>query len=238
MRRKGKRRNLKGSFQLTGNVLFGREPLPAKKREEESVKNILPRELAFDIDGVLADTFRVFVETARQQYHVQVAYEDITEYDFRKVIDIDKEIARDIIQRILDDPIQMGIRPIKGAVEVLSLLTGEGPIFLVTARPGRSAIYEWVLQQLQGVDRNLIRLEATGTHEEKIPILLEHGIRYFVEDRLDTCYLLATAQVTPIVFEQPWNQKPHPFIRVRSWSEIGKMIAWSRPTEGQERWLD
>lgn len=199
------------------------------------MENIAPRELAFDIDGVLADTFRVFVETARKQYHVQVAYEDITEYDFRKVIDIDIEIARDIIQRILDDPIQMGIRPIKGAVEILRLLAGEGPILLVTARPGRSAIYQWVLEHLKGVDRNLIRLEATGTHEEKIPILVEQGIKYFVEDRLDTCYLLASAKVTPIVFDQPWNQKSHPFIRVRSWAEIGRMIAWSRSTEGQGR---
>jgi len=204
-----------------------------QEREQRRVENISPRELAFDIDGVVADTFRVFVETARKRYHVQVAYEDITEYDFRKVIDIDDKIAIEIIHRILDDPIGMRIKPIEGAVKVLRLLAEEGPILLVTARPGRPAIYEWVLQQLQGVDRNLIHLEATGTHEEKIPILLEHGIRYFVEDRLDTCFLLAAAQVTPIVFEQPWNQKPHPFIRVRSWTEIGQMVAWSGSTYAQ-----
>ena len=197
-------------------------------RERETMEKIPPRELAFDIDGVLADTFRVFVETARRQYHIQVSYEDITEYDFRKVIDIDDETSKVIIQQILDDPIRMGIRPIEGAVEVLGLLAREGPILLVTARPGRAAIYQWVLRHFQGVDRELIRLEATGTHQEKIPILLENGIRYFVEDRLDTCYLLAATQVTPIVFEQPWNQKPHPFRRVRSWNEIARMIAWSR----------
>ena len=205
----------------------------AKKREEGKVEHILPQEVAFDIDGVLADTFRVFVETARNQYHVQVAYEDITEYDFRKVIDIDMEIARDIIQRILDQPIQMGIMPMEGAVEVLNLLAGEGPILLVTARPGRPAIYEWVVEHLKGIDHDLICVEATGTHEEKIPILVRQGIKYFVEDRLDTCYLLASANVTPIVFEQPWNQKPHPFIRVRSWEEIKKMIAWSRSSASQ-----
>ncbi|RLF57976.1 MAG: haloacid dehalogenase [Thermoplasmata archaeon] len=205
----------------------------AKKREEGKVEHILPQEVAFDIDGVLADTFRVFVETARNQYHVQVAYEDITEYDFRKVIDIDMEIARDIIQRILDQPIQMGIMPMEGAVEVLNLLAGEGPILLVTARPGRPAIYEWVVEHLKGIDHDLICVEATGTHEEKIPILVRQGIKYFVEDRLDTCYLLASANVTPIVFEQPWNQKPHPFIRVRSWEDIKKMIAWSRSSASQ-----
>lgn len=217
---------------MTGRALSRGQPHLEQEREQGSVRNISPRELAFDIDGVLADTFRVFVETARKKYHVQVAYEDITEYDFRKVIDIDDNIAMEIIHGILEDPIGMGIRPVEGAVEVLRLLAEEGPILLVTARPGRSVIYEWVLQQLQGVERDLIHLVATGTHEEKIPILLGQGIRYFVEDRLDTCFLLAAAEVTPIVFEQPWNQKPHPFNRVRSWAEIGRMIAWSGSMRG------
>ncbi len=206
-----------------------------RSNERKRVEKISPRELAFDIDGVLADTFRVFVETARNQYHVQVTYEDITEYDFRKVIDIDDETSRVIIQRILDDPIHMGIKPMDGAVEVLGLLAQEGPILLVTARPGRSAILQWVLRHLKGVDKDLIRLEATGTHEQKIPILLEQGIRYFVEDRLDTCYLLAATQVTPIVFQQPWNKRPHPFRSVRSWMEIAQMIDWTNQKKSLDR---
>jgi len=190
-------------------------------------KKISPRKLAFDIDGVFADTFRIFVETARNQYDVKVAYEDITEYDFRKVVDIDDETARSIIQRILDDPVRMGIRPVEGAIDVITRLSLLGPILFVTARPGKTAILEWLLQQLREVDHSLIRLEATGTHQEKIPVLLENGIRYFVEDRLDTCYLLASASVTPIVFEQPWNRKPHPFQSVGTWKELSDMIEWA-----------
>jgi len=190
-------------------------------------KKISPRKLAFDIDGVFADTFRIFVETARNQYDVKVAYEDITEYDFRKVVDIDDETARSIIQKILDDPVRMGIRPIEGAIDVITRLSLLGPILFVTARPGKTAILEWLLQQLRKVDHSLIRLEATGTHQEKIPVLLENGIRYFVEDRLETCYLLASASVTPIVFEQPWNRKPHPFQSVGTWKELSDMIEWA-----------
>jgi uncharacterized protein len=196
-------------------------------QEKGMPKKISPRKLAFDIDGVFADTFRIFVETARNQYDIKVDYEDITEYDFRKVVDIDDETSRLIIQEILDDPIRMGIRPIKGAIDVITRLSLLGPILFVTARPGKTAILEWLLQQLKDVDRGLIRLEATGTHQEKIPVLLENGIRYFVEDRLDTCYLLASASVTPIVFEQPWNRKPHPFQAVRTWEELSDMIEWA-----------
>lgn len=199
----------------------------AQKTQRTSLDKIAPRELAFDIDGVLADTFRVFVETAKKEYDIQVDYDDITEYDFRKVIDIDEAICDVIIHRILEDPIHMGIKPMNGAVEVITRLSRYGAILFVTARPGKASIYDWLLCHLKQVDRHLIRLEATGSHEEKIPILLKQGIRYFVEDRLDTCYLLATASVTPIVFEQPWNRKSHPFRTVCSWKEISGMIQWN-----------
>jgi len=191
----------------------------------ERREKIAPGELAFDIDGVFADTFRVFVKTAGA-YGVSVEYEDITEYNFREVIDIDEETSNDIIRKILDNPLAMGIPPVTGAVEVLTRLSQLGPLLFVTARPEKESILKWVEETLRPVDTGIIRLEATCTHQEKLPVLLEYGIRYFVEDRLDTCYLLEKTPITPIVFEQPWNRKPHPFQTVRNWSEIEALIQW------------
>ncbi len=193
---------------------------------EARIEKIPHNELAFDVDGVIADTFRAFVETARNQYGIQIQYEDITEYDFRTVINIDENTSHEIIERILDDPLEMGIRPISGAVKVLTRLLDIGPLLLVTARPDKRAILKWIQLHLQLVDMSGIRLEATGTHKAKLPVLLEHGVKYFVEDRLETCYLIDGASVTPIVFEQPWNRKPHPFQTVKNWDEISAMIEW------------
>lgn len=187
---------------------------------------IPPDKLAFDVDGVFADTFRIFVETARNEYGIDVEYEDITEYDFRKVIDIDEKTSNEIIRRILDNPLAMGIPPVFGSVDVLTRLSQIGPLVFVTARPERAAILEWIQVHLQGVDAALIHLAATSTHEEKLPVLLKQGIRYFVEDRLETCYLLRKTPVTPIVFEQPWNRKPHPFQSVKNWYEIEALVQW------------
>ena len=189
-------------------------------------RKISPRELAFDIDGVIADTFRAFVKTARDRYNVEIEYEAITDYDFRKVIDINEKASNEIIEMILEDPVGMGINPISGAAEVLTRLSYFGPIFFVTARANRDAIIEWVEKMLGLEDETTIHLEATGAHEDKLPILLKHGIRYFVEDRLETCYLIQGSPVTPIVFEQPWNQKEHPFLTVGDWDEIHDMIEW------------
>jgi uncharacterized HAD superfamily protein len=166
------------------------------------------------------------VNTARTQYGLEFEYEDITEYDFKTVIDIDDRTSEEIIRRILDDPIAMGIRPLSGAVEVLTKLSRLGPLLFVTARPERESILEWVHLHLPSADKGVVRIEATGTHEEKIPVLLRHRVKYFVEDCLETCRLLEKSAVTPIVFQQPWNQKRHPYLRVGSWREISELIAW------------
>ena len=187
---------------------------------------ITSNEIAFDIDGVFADTFRIFVEKATKVYGYQFDYEDITEYEFMSVININKEASEKIIQTLLDHPIESGIKPIDGAVEVLTRLSSIGPLLFVTARPDKDVILEWIYHQLPGVNINFISLEATTTHEKKIPVLLKNRIKYFVEDRLETCYLLDKASITPIVFEQPWNKKPHPFPVVRGWNNISEMIEW------------
>jgi hypothetical protein len=102
-----------------------------------------------------------------------------------------------------------------------------GPILFVTARPEGDSIREWIHQYLSVGDISTIQIEATSTHKDKIPVLLNHGIRYFIEDRLETCYLLEKTSVIPIVFEQPWNRKPHPFQTVKSWHEIEDLIQWN-----------
>ena len=126
-----------------------------KRKPEKSVK-IPPYELAFDVDGVFADTFRTFVKTARDQYGIRVKYEDITEYDFRRVIDIDEKTSHEIIQMILNNPLAMGIQPVFGAVDVLSRLLRTGPLLFVTARPERESILQWIKQYLPAADTSEI----------------------------------------------------------------------------------
>lgn len=187
---------------------------------------ILPNEIGFDVDGVFADTFSAFVEIASSRYGCRFSYEDITEYEFMNVIDIDERTSEEIIRALLDSPLENGIRPLAGAPEVLTRLSEYGPLLFVTARPEKKGIDEWIYSQLPAVRRDLIRLEATNSHRNKLPILQEYGIRYFVEDRLETCYLLEKEAIMPIVFEQPWNRKPHPFSIVKNWGELSALVKW------------
>jgi uncharacterized HAD superfamily protein len=191
------------------------------------IPTIKPQEIAFDIDGVVADTFRYFVNTAQTQYGYTFDYEDITEYDFRKVIEIEDSVWETIIKRLLDNPVHCGIKPITGAVDVLTRLARKAPSLLfITARPTSEAIREWLLRQLQGVPDEKINLQATGAGANKREALLEHRVSFFVEDCLETGFMLENDGIIPIIYDQPWNRKPHPFPTVTSWKELEIMIEW------------
>jgi len=105
-------------------------------------------------------------------------------------------------------------------------LAALNPLLFVTARPEESAIWAWIEPHPPPAASERIRVAPTGTGAEKLPLLLAQGKTYFVEDGLDTCYLFNQHGIVPIVYEQPWNQGPHPFCKVRSWAGLAGRIEW------------
>jgi len=181
--------------------------------------------IAFDIDGVFANTMTLFLEIVRNDYGINhIRYQDITEYFLEECLDIDPEIIRVIINRILEGDFEPELKPIDGAVEVLSEIAEVQPLLFVTARPELSTIKEWVHRMLPVRPSN-IEVIATGTFEGKADVLNARGIRYFVEDCLEICYMLSEHAITPILFSQPWNRSlHHPFREVSSWAEIRAFV--------------
>ena len=45
-----------------------------------------------------------------------------------------------------------------------------------------------------------------------------------MEDRLETCWRLQDAGIVPILFKQPWNREPHPFLQIEDWQELEGLI--------------
>jgi hypothetical protein len=198
----------------------------------ESPPRIDPTGLAFDFDGVFADTMKLFLDIAREEFQIDwLRYEDIVCYQLVECLDIDPAISDRIIDHILDGTYTIPLQPIDGAAGVLSRLAAHnGGLLFVTARPHPGPVAQWIAEVLSiGQDR--LEVIATGTSKAKSPILRERGISHFVEDRLDTCFLLQDAGITPVLFRQPWNREPHGFIEVGSWSELASMIDF--PKAGQ-----
>lgn len=190
---------------------------------------IAPGNIAFDIDGVFANTMALFLEIARKDYGInRIKYEDITQYFLEECLDIEPEVIRVIINRILEEDFDGELKPVEGAVEVLSEIARKGPLLFVTARPKLSPIKAWVEKMLpQQASR--IEVIATGTFEGKADVLKVRGLQYFVEDCLEICFMLGEHGIIPILFNQPWNRSPHPFQEVSTWAEIRALIDFHSP---------
>ena len=197
---------------------------PNRKLPEKQLK-IDPNLLAFDVDGVCADTMGLFLEILRNEYSINhIRYEDITCYSLEKCLKMDQYFIAEVISKILEGNYQSELRPLAGAADVLTHIgSNHGPLVFVTARPKPGPIDEW-LKNLLHLPSDQIDLIATGSFEAKTEILIDKGKSYFVEDRLETCYALSNAGITPVVFRQPWNQEQHSFLEVKDWDDLKNLI--------------
>jgi len=186
---------------------------------------INPGTLAFDIDGVVADTMTLFLEIARDEFNINsIRYEDITCYNLADCLDMAPDVIDRIVIQLLDGNHGARLRPLAGAAEVLGRLAEcFRPVVFVTARPYIGALGEW-LEDVLDLNSLAWDVVTTGTHEGKTQILVERNISYFVDDRLETCYALRDAGIEPVLFKQPWNRKPHPFVEVGNWDELEALI--------------
>jgi uncharacterized HAD superfamily protein len=194
-----------------------------------------PEAIAFDVDGVVADTMHLMLAIAETSYGVSgLRYEEISCYELRKCLDIPEDILTRMIADLIEGDYTLPLAPLEGCVSVLQRLVHyRDPLLFVTARPHPGPMAWWLPDTLKlAADR--IELVSTGAFDTKIDVLQEHGITCFVEDRLDTCYLLAEAGILPILFRQPWNREPHPFVEVADWGDLEQRIAWN-PNERPSR---
>jgi len=185
---------------------------------------IRPGQIGFDIDGVFANTMGLFLEIARRDYGINhVRYDDITQYFLEDCLDLEPDLIKEIINRILQGDFETALKPLEGSVEVLSEIAHKGPLLFVTARPTLSPIKAWVEKTLP-TSRFPVEVVATGTFEAKADALKARGVDFFVDDYLEICFMLDEQGLSPILFRQPWNRFSHPFREVTDWAEIRDLI--------------
>ena len=185
--------------------------------------SIDPCLLAFDIDGVVADTMAVFVRLAHERYGLtHISQQDMLCYNLYECLGLEKQIIDDLIHLTLDDWHTMQIPPVPDAPEVLMELAAVAPLRFITARVCSEPITQWLFTVLPRVPRERITVIASGSPETKLDILNELDIRYFVDDRIETCRHLKEAGIEPFLFNQPWNRNESAdgFKRVENWIQL------------------
>jgi len=187
-------------------------------------EKIHPRQIGFDIDGVVADTAGAFIRLAGDEYGFPgINRTDITAFMVEDCLDMDPELVDTIFARLLSDPIDNGLAPMPHAVRVLNELAARAPLTFITARPQRKPIEDWLRSHLAPAASRTMRLVATGEHDGKGDHIKDLGLHYFIDDRAETCVRLAEEGLSPYVFNQPWNQGRHQLPTVEDWLAIRQL---------------
>lgn len=193
-----------------------------------------PGQIAFDIDGVVADTMEVFLALAEKDHGYKgLTQSQITDFDLSNCLPLHPKTISAIFKKISavdhDPPLKM-LPGAKGALKHLLMLGHE--LVFVTARVSGLPILHWLEQELipdaEKGNGQSIRVINTGKHDNKGPALEALGRTHLVDDRLETCFDLREQGFNPILFAQPWNRKLHPFVEVENWGELAAKINYRR----------
>jgi len=183
-------------------------------------------EIGFDFDGVIADTAEAFIRLACSNYdYCSFTLEDITNFELEHCLDMPRDLMEAIFTEILHDSIATGLQPITGAVESLEYFTSVSPVTIITARSLQKPVLEWLEQFFTEAARTKIRVVTTGDHNDKIRYIRSRNLKYFIDDRVETCRQLAKDNIIPFVFTQPWNINRHQLQAVANWAEIRALVA-------------
>ncbi len=195
---------------------------PGSTRDGFNLPNsIRVSEIGFDIDGVVADTMEAFIRLAREDFGINdLKKEEMTSYWLEECLSMPTDTVAAIIERLLTDPFGVRLEPIPGAKKVLTRFAACGRLTFVTARPIRKPIEAWMKSLLSEVPPGDINVIATGCQSAKAGVLKELGLRYFIDDHLETCQELYKEGIGAIVFDQPWNRESTPFLRIKAWQDL------------------
>ena len=125
-----------------------------------------------------------------ERYNIHhLRYDDIVEFDLVRCLQMDEAVVWEILDLLLNRPEELDIVPLPDAVPVLTRLAQKHPLLFVTARDKAEPIFTWLTNNLPQVSPEDIRIIATGDPEAKLEYLQDHNIAYFMEDRLETCFI-------------------------------------------------
>lgn len=187
--------------------------------------NIKSDEIGFDLDGVIAATGDTFLRLACENFgHCSFSLDDIKDFEVEDCLGIPKDHVEQLFYIIMKDSLNTGLQPMPGAVEVISNLASQSTVTIITARPLTNPVADWLDHFFPDETCKNIQLVATGDHNDKTRYIREHALQYFVDDRVETCLQLAETDITPIVYNQPWNIGRHTLPNVSNWQDISNLL--------------
>lgn len=190
---------------------FRKSAVVEQRHLQEMCRNLKEEEavVAIDIDGVLADYPRSFLDFINQELGTQFTIAQVTSYDIYGCLGIPPEVGLPIKNKYRETGQKRFIPVLPGAKEFLQRLREAGfTIVLITARPYEqySRIYADTLEWLA---RNELPYDYLVFHEKKEEYLIDmvgkDAIRFFVDDVAGNANSVSRLGVPCYLVTRPYN---------------------------------
>lgn len=194
--------------------------------------SIRPKNVAIDIDGVLADFNTPYAQMLSDLSSIPLEQFTFTEWYWYKKTGIDPKIVSAVWDSITDstNPVMLrkfwgGLSPLPGALDLAEYLDNNrhySPYFVTARHPNLYRVtYEWL--------RNIL-----GIHYPQL-IMSEHkglicgglDATHFIDDKYDNCLNVLRMRGTSTVvcvLDQPYNQPPNAHHYLRRLSSVCEFL--------------
>ncbi|RFU65724.1 5' nucleotidase, NT5C type [Peribacillus glennii] len=182
----------------------------------------MKKRFGIDIDGTVTrpDSMIPFLNKA---FELNLAYEDITEYELTPFVDISREAFAEWFTK--NEPVIYAESVIAdGAKEALGNWAALADFYFISAR--RSDLLRVTETWLGRHELNFHHIELIGSHD-KIEAAKRFNVDIFFEDKHDNAVAIATECNIPVIlFDTPYNRLPIPdqVIRVNDWGEAKQWV--------------
>jgi len=187
--------------------------------------------IGIDLDEVLADFNSGLIEWHNQKYNTSLQSKDFTSYFFNRVWGGTIEEA---IQKVSDFHYSNYFRklaPIKNSVDVISILSRENDLFVITSRPDfiQEETNRWINSFFEKKFKGIFYSsnhysKATNSGKTKLQICRDLGVSVLIDDSLNYISQCAFTEVKGLLFgNYPWNQNgnlPANIFRTNNWKEV------------------
>ncbi|MCK4650497.1 hypothetical protein KAT36_04680 [Candidatus Pacearchaeota archaeon] len=182
--------------------------------------------IAIDIDEVLCETMKSFLDFVRENKGIEKDFEDIFSHNLWEVFEVEEKEINEIFYEIFIYGGSLDL--ISGAKEGVENLSRNNELFFITSRSMNyfDKTKDFIVKNFISKPQLYFSGDLYGDGKTKDEICEDLEIKLIIEDNGETSLKYAENGLNVLLLDKPWNQKfEHENIfRCFSWDDILEKI--------------
>jgi uncharacterized HAD superfamily protein len=185
--------------------------------------------IGIDIDDCLANFVTALNRWHNKTFNTNFKKSHYTNVAFPETWGGTFEEALDKVFRFYSSDDFKTIKPNRGAIEIIDQISQKHELYVITSRAHEieSLTHEWINCYFPNKFRSVIHTNQYNRNriqmnKSKVDICKEIKANYLIDDMPKYITECANTEVSPIIFDQPWNRREMlPNIpRAKNWQEV------------------